>query len=300
MERLRIRHLTRYSYAREVEFNRHRLLIRPREGHDLRIEEFALSITPDHQVTWVRDVFGNSVAWIDFAAAAATLEFESEVTIQRFTPFPARTLHDPVRVPYPVVYDPLETAVVASYIATPYVSDASAVQAWLQWALVVDAADTEGTVLALCRLVHERIKYLRRDEKGVQTPAQTLERGSGSCRDMATLMMEALRQLQIGARFASGYLHGTASLAGRASTHAWTEAYLPGLGWRGFDPTIGGAISLRHVVTGVSNHPRGVMPVSGTYKGSRADFRELSVRVSTEELPCAASGDSPDRPIADR
>ena len=60
----------------EVEFNRHRLLIRPREGHDLRVEEFVLSITPDHQVTWVRDVFGNSVAWIDFAAAARdALEF---------------------------------------------------------------------------------------------------------------------------------------------------------------------------------------------------------------------------------
>ena len=81
----------------------------------------------------------------------------------------------------------------------------------------------------------------------MQGPALTLDLKSGSCRDLATLMMEAARHLGVAARFASGYLHGSASLAGRASTHAWAEVYLPTLGWRGFDPTIGSATSLGHV-----------------------------------------------------
>ena len=80
---------------------------------------------------------------------------------------------------------------------------------------------------------------------------------------MATLMMEAARLSGVAARFASGYLHGRASMAGHASTHAWAEVYLPTLGWRGFDPTIGGTTTANHIVTGVSTHPRGVMPVSG-------------------------------------
>ena len=141
---------------------------------------------------------------------------------------------------------------------------------------------------ALCELIHRSIAYQRRNQKGVQTPARTLELRSGSCRDMATLMMEAARLLGVAARFASGYLHGAASLAGRASTHAWAEIYLPLLGWQGFDPTLGSAISFNHIVTGVSSHPRGVMPVSGRFYGTPTDFQSMTVSVRTEEVPALA------------
>jgi transglutaminase-like putative cysteine protease len=108
---------------------------------------------------------------------------------------------------------------------------------------------------------------------------------------MATLMMDAARVLGIAARFASGYLDCPASVAGRASMHAWTEVYLPALGWRGYDPTLGEATSLKHVTTGVSNHPRGVMPVSGMFVGVSSDYREMIVQVTTEKLP----SDTPDQ-----
>lgn len=289
MQRLRIRHLTRYRYSRAVPLSRHRLVLRPREGHDLRIEQFALHIEPAHRITWVRDVFGNSIAWVDFNAEANTLSIEVEAVVRRFVPFPARELHDPVRVAYPVQYDALELPVITGYQSVTYVEEMPAVFAWLNQSLQVDAADAEGTALALCQLIHRTIRYRRREEKGVQSPAQTLELASGSCRDVATLMMEAARALRLGARFASGYLHGSASLAGVASTHAWCEIYLPALGWRGFDATLGTAISLCHVVTGVSNHPRGVMPVSGSFVGNRADFSGMTAQVSTEELPAQES-----------
>jgi transglutaminase-like putative cysteine protease len=145
------------------------------------------------------------------------------------------------------------------------------------------ADDAEGAVLALCRAIHDRITYRRRLEKGVQSPADTLALASGSCRDVATLMMEAARAAGLAARFASGYLHAGASLTGNASTHAWTEVYLPLLGWRGFDPTMGTAVDARHIVTGVSHHPRGVMPVSGSFDGTAADHAGLTVSVLTAE-----------------
>ena len=284
MERLHIHHVTRYDYARPVQLNRHRLVLRPRAGHDLRVEQFELHIAPDHEVTWFRDVFGNSIAWVDFLQPARQLAITADSTVARRWPFPPGRLPEPHRVPYPVAYDTIELPIVTAYVRSSFPEDAAFVGDWTRSVLRIDAGDTEGSALALCQTIHQRIRYRRREERGVQTPTQTLTLGSGSCRDLATLFMEAARGLQLGARFASGYLHGSASLAGRASTHAWTEIYLPALGWRGFDATLGAATSLHHVVTGVSNHPRGVMPVSGTYVGDSRDFVAMDVHVSTEIL----------------
>jgi len=282
--RLHIEHTTTYAYERPVTFGRHRLVLRPREGHDLRVERMYLRISPEHRLLWIRDVFGNSIALVDWLAPSDTLTIVNDVIIERFAPFPARELHDPWRVPFPPRYDPIEVGITSVYQVPGFVEDGVHVQAWLARELVADPLDAEGTMQALCMLVFKTIAYQRRTEKGVQTPARTLELKTGSCRDMATLMMEAARHLGVAARFASGYLHGHASVAGRASTHAWTEVYIPALGWRGFDPTLGTATSLKHIVTGVSSHPRGVMPVSGAFNGNRSDCRSLTVSVRTEEL----------------
>jgi transglutaminase-like putative cysteine protease len=144
-------------------------------------------------------------------------------------------------------------------------------------------------LVQLCALLHQSIQYQRRSAKGVQTPLQTLHGATGSCRDMATAMMDAARLLGLASRFASGYLHGSASMAGRASTHAWTEVYLPTLGWRGFDPTTGKETGLQHIATGVSQHPRGVMPLSGTFDGPSGAFLGMDVEVMTQEVAPAAN-----------
>jgi transglutaminase-like putative cysteine protease len=283
--RIHIEHATTYIYERAVRFGRHRLVLRPREGHDLRVEHMQLRLAPAHDVRWIRDIFGNSIALVDFLEPSTVLKIVSDVTVERLTAFPGHDLHQPWRVTFPPEYESLETAITHVYQSLTYADDAVPVQTWLRRTLTPDPADAEGTMLALCALVFRTVKYQRRSERGVQSPARTLELGTGSCRDMATLMMDAARLLGVAARFASGYLHCTASMAGHASTHAWAEVYLPTLGWRGFDPTIGAAISIRHVATGFSSHPRGVMPVSGVFIGARADYKTLEVTVKTAELP---------------
>jgi transglutaminase-like putative cysteine protease len=159
------------------------------------------------------------------------------------------------------------------------------VQEWVHGiAAAAEGADAESVVALVNRKVHEAIRYNRREAKGVQTPAETLREGTGSCRDMATLLLEALRLLGFSARFVSGYLDCRASEAGRASTHAWAEAYFPEVGWLGFDPTSGLATSAKHVVVGVSNHPRGVMPISGSFFGEPEEYLGMEVTVSTERF----------------
>jgi transglutaminase-like putative cysteine protease len=282
--RLSVVHRTTYSYSQPVTFGRHRLVLRPREGHDLRILEAQLQIEPAHELLWVRDVYGNSLGLVGFTEPASRLQIVSQVSIERSDPFPEKRFHEPWLVTWPVPYAIEELPIVDAYRHLSFPDDAGALQKWLDEGLPRRSADAEGMLLELCALVCFRIAYRRRAEKGVQSPAQTLSSGTGSCRDMATLLMDAARALGIASRFASGYLHGTASQVGRASTHAWTECYLPALGWRGFDATSGKPTGLRHVATGVSQHPRGVMPVSGSFTGAPGAFLGLEVEVLTREL----------------
>ena len=286
MPRLRIEHGTVYTYRQPVAFGRHRLVLRPREGHDLLVESMTLDIAPAHRLVWSRDVFNNSVAIVDFLEDAARLSFSSTVIVQRSVPFPRQDAAGSVRISMPVYYDSLETAVVAAYQALSYPEDLFAVKAWLQqFPDVAQSSDAEAMLLTLCSRIEKQIQYRRRYVKGVQSPAETLRLGSGSCRDMATLMMDAARSMGLSARFVSGYLDCPASEAGRAAMHAWTEVYLPVFGWHGFDPTLGEPASLKHIVVGVSHHPRGVMPISGMFTGAASDYIDMVAPVKVERIP---------------
>jgi transglutaminase-like putative cysteine protease len=238
----------------------------------------AVTVSPSATLTWTRDVFGNSVGTLDFEAPGKELRIVSDVLVTRTLPY-AHRAHDTAPTPWPPVYDPLEIAVVAAYQQPCYPSDIAAVAAWVRDHGPKRRDDIESVVRDLNHAIHQRIKYVRREEKGVLTPAQTISSGVGSCRDFATLLLDAARSLGIAARFASGYLECSAAEAGYASTHAWAEIYLPGHGWRGYDPTLGTQTTSAHVATGLSNHPRGVMPVTGSYYGSASVFRAMTVSV---------------------
>jgi transglutaminase-like putative cysteine protease len=285
MNWLRIVHETTYRYRTAVRFGPHRLVLRPREGHDVQVKDMRLEISPEFELKWSRDVFGNSVATANFLSPADHLTIRSEVLLQHTERFPLRSARPATPVPFPVEFSPLESAVAAAYQATTFPEDVARVKQWVATAINLRAVSgAEDAVAAIARTIRDTIQYRRRDAKGVQTPGETLAAGSGSCRDLATLMLEALRVIGLPARFASGYLDCAASEAGRASTHAWAEAYLPEIGWTGYDPTLGEPTSIAHVVTGVSNHPRGVMPISGTFYDQQGAYLGMTVAVQTERL----------------
>lgn len=282
MSSLRIIHETLYQYNRSIRFGTHRLVLRPREGHDLQVERMVLTIEPEYSIEWSRDVFGNSVATVDFSAEAAQLRIVSQVDILRGE-MPRLAERSRIAVSYPVIYDDLEATVAAAYLVSVYPEERGPVAVWANNAIASAAyGDAISIVSSLNQAVRQQINYNRREEKGVQSPLETLNKGTGSCRDMATLLMEGCRALGIASRFSSGYLDCAASVAGRASTHAWAEVYLAGRGWTGFDPTLGEQTSRKHIAVGLSNHPRGVMPISGRFYGSSADYLGMKVAVKLE------------------
>ena len=291
MSWMRIQHATTYRYRCEVAFTPHRLVLRPREGHDIRVEEMRLEIHPRHAAEWSRDVFGNSVATVHFLAPANELRIASQVILRQTPPFPLPALRPSAPPPYPVEYAAEEEIVAAAYRTAVFPDDLPAVLNWLKDAVDLSSCpDAESVVASVNQQLKKTIGYTRREDKGVQTPGETLRKGTGSCRDVATLFLETLRVLGFPARFASGYLDCLASEVGRASMHAWTEAYLPHIGWVGYDQSLGEKTSDRHVVVGVSNHPRGVMPVTGAFYGTQDQFVEMAVSVFTERLEVSPLG----------
>jgi transglutaminase-like putative cysteine protease len=143
------------------------------------------------------------------------------------------------------------------------------------------------------RAINRTFRYQARDMSGVQSPTVTLQKGSGSCRDFATLFIEACRSLGLAARFVSGYLLGGSLTGLGASTHAWAEVYLPGGGWKGFDPTLGLLTTTQHVPVAVSRHSEHAMPVTGSFIGPTSAFLNIEVDVRVEEIsppPFSSSG----------
>jgi transglutaminase-like putative cysteine protease len=285
MSRLRISHTTSYHYAEPVTFGMHRLVIRPREGHDVRVETLSLGLNPSGAVSWHRDIFGNSIALVSFSEPADLLEFSSVTVIFRREHSSHRGLLDVLPVRYPVRYSNIEAPVAMGYLSSVYRDEADELRDWTMRTFRPRTGD-DAVPLAheVNRWIFRSIRYRRREQRGVQSPLETLRLGSGSCRDMATLLLESTRSLQLAGRFASGYLDGVASRAGQAVTHAWTEIYFPEHGWFGCDPTLGEGTTDRHIVCGVSSHPRGVMPVSGSYAGRSNSYLSMNVTVSIQPV----------------
>lgn len=269
MSRIRILHTTTYRYLKPVVFGVHRLVVRPREGHDLQVENLLLRINPPGAASWHRDIYGNSIALVTFSEPSDLLEFSSEATVFRRDHSAPRGLLEAHPETMPVRYSALEEPLVRAYVQSVFPDEADRLRRWARQTFSLQRGDdaVQG-VDEINRWIHRSIRYRRREDRGVQSPLETLARESGSCRDMATLLLEIVRTLKLAGRFASGYLESSASFAGRASTHAWMEVYFPEHGWFGCDPSSGEGTSKKHIVTGVSSHPRGVMPVSGVYSGS--------------------------------
>jgi transglutaminase-like putative cysteine protease len=121
-------------------------------------------------------------------------------------------------------------------------------------------------LLALCARLAGQIQYAVRDRGDAFPASQTLAEGKGACRDTALLFMEACRAMGLASRFVSGYAEGYVQ-QGRRDLHAWAEVYLPGGGWRGYDPSMGIAVVDRHVAVSAGSVPALAAPLVGTFVG---------------------------------
>ena len=269
MPRLSIRHETRYEYERPVGFGRHRLMVRPRDGHSLRLLDASLELSPPGSTRWTYDALGNCVCWFQPSGQAPLLKIVSELGLERY-PASLAPIDDPHST-FPVIYEASDRIVLAPY-AMPSEEDSDGmVLSWIRGLIGPPGEPVLTFIQRMNQTIHDGFKYGERNAEGVQSPSQTLRSHSGACRDFAWLMVEALRNLGFACRFVSGYLYdpaqGGGQVRGGASMHAWCEVFLPGLGWSEFDPTNGLAESADLIPVAIARVPGDAAPISGTLVG---------------------------------
>ncbi len=264
-----------------MQLESHFLRLRPRESHELRIESSILQITPAATLRWSRDVEDNSVAIATFKTPARQLAIESEIIIQQYNEAPLDFLVADYAMNYPFAYTPEDWIVLAPYTNFAEHTVRNELAEWLApiWK-PGDLFQTYSLLKNLSTYIHRTLSYQLREEPGVQTVTETLSYGTGSCRDFAHLFIEAARHFGFASRFVSGYLHAPPSAVNFGATHAWAEVYLPGAGWKGFDPTIGEIVGTDHIVVAVSRLPESVPPISGSFVGLPGASLDVGVWVS--------------------
>lgn len=279
---LKVRHVLDYTYNKPVLLDPHVLYLYPKSYPHQRVLHYALRIDPlPSRIISNVDAEGNVQQVIYFAFPTDHLSVEATMTLRSdffnvfdFVIYPFENKNIPFQ------YSERSLKYLSPYLnrleVTPYIEQfARQIAMQVQWGTVPFLTE-------LSRHINANFVYQPRLE-GQAFPAETTLRGqTGSCRDFAGLFIAACRSLGLAARFVSGYLYGT--FAHAHELHAWAEVYLPGAGWRGFDPTEGRAVINNHVCLGASGDNDLLAPVMGTYRGNATSGLTTQVEIKEVDI----------------
>ena len=285
---LTIRHRTSYRYARPVWLQPHRMMLCPRGQHDLRLLTTELRCVPPAAIDWTQDVFGNLIATASFAESAQTLTIDSRMVVEHSAAaWPVFTIA-PSAHQFPFTYSDADIVDLGGMRLPHYPQAADRVGAWVAQFRGTGPTDTLTLLKTINTAIATSLAYRVREEEGTQSPDETLDQGSGSCRDFATLFIEAVRHLGFGAHAVSGYLQPELPGDQHGTTHAWAEVYLPCAGWIPFDPTHGRMGGAGLIPVAVAGNIARIHPLRGSYLGAPEDFIDLQVEVTVETSGASA------------
>lgn len=264
--RFEISHEIKYRYSSPVFFEPHTLFLRPREDPTQKLFNFEITLDPLPVLsTWEMDAFGNQPyrAWFQGLSDHFTIRVKSDVEVVRTNPFDY--LLDATCQELPVRYNAETKSTLMPYqIKNP---PAPATESFSK--MIAERVDrqTSPFLFELCREIAAEFKIIHRAEGEPWPAAETLEKRTGSCRDLSMLFIECCRAQGLAARFTSGYYEGDPE-SPEKELHAWCEVYLEGGGWRGFDPTAGLAVAETHIPIAAGNTSKMVAPVTGAFRGN--------------------------------
>lgn len=274
MARFAIRHVTSYRYSKPVFLEPHILRLRPRCDWRQRLLSYSLRIDPEPAgLSWGLDAFGNERAQVWFNGLTERLEAAVEATVETLSDNPFDYLPAMEAQRLPPVFPPEETPALMPYLPRRYpCAGPDDPLGALVAGLTAARPNVPDFLWALNSRLFSTLEKIERAEPGELSPRELLASGRGACRDAAVLFMEACRMLGIPARYVSGYQAGDPEVE-TGELHAWVEAYTPGGGWRGFDPTHGLAAAAHHVILACAATPAQTAPIAGSFRATGATAR---------------------------
>ncbi|WP_374439371.1 transglutaminase family protein [Pseudomonas panipatensis] len=276
-----LQHVTHYRYDRAVNLGPQLVRLRPAPHSRTRILGYSLKVQPGkHFINWQQDPQGNYLARLVFPEQTRELRIEVDLVAEMAVFNPFDFFLEPYAERIPFDYGADEQRELAPYLAC---LPATPLFAAYLAGLDREPRPSVDYLVELNQRLARDVRYLIRLEPGVQTPEQTLQLASGSCRDSAWLLVQLLRHLGLAARFVSGYLiqltADQKALDGPSGTevdftdlHAWCEVYLPGAGWIGLDPTSGLFAGEGHIPLACSPEPSSAAPISGAVDPCDVEF----------------------------
>lgn len=286
---LQIRHVTTYRYDKAVYCEPLTIRLRPRNDSFQRLERFRLRIQPEPTgITHFQDLHGNDVTRCWFKGFTANLTVTTECVVETLLNNPFNFLMAPEAVTLPLRHCD-QSNPLWNYFAAP-MTDSDVLRRLASEVLQESGGDTLAFLTQLTGRIYRDCETVVRQEGAAYDPETTWQQRSGACRDQAILFNEICRLVGLPARFVSGY--GYSDFRDERHLHAWSEVYLPGAGWRGFDPTIGLAVSDRHVAVAATRDSADAAPTSGTYRGNGVTST-LETQVMIERLDDPTIGGVP-------
>ena len=282
--KLGLRYQTTYRYEEPVGFSPHDVRLFPRSDRFGRVRRLDFSTTPKATVRYWRDIFENIVASCYFPERSKELSFKLAINLDLDEKDPFHFILDREAVELPFEYEDRVAELLAPY-RKRRVKENLPLPGW-QAPTGKKPRGTVETLVELNKRLHECIGYERREEGGALSPVETLKRGRGACRDVSVLLAEMLRQMGLAARLTSGYLRESDSETKRAegSLHAWTETFLPGAGWVGFDATNGVLANHNFIAAAVGLTPADITPIDGVYFHSKRVPAEMTSKLELLNL----------------
>ena len=288
---LEIKHVTTYQYRNPVKFGAHRAMFLPRPAARGRLLSWSAKTNLHSRTRWVSDGLSNNVTEIEFDEAGKELTFTFQF---RGIHFGGESVEqfalEPRAERVPVQYTPDEWTDLIGFMR-PHAEDPDvSVAAWASSFVAEGGNRTIDVLVRMLDTFRDTFSYQARVTEGTLSPRELLQSKSGTCRDYAWLMIEALRRLGFAARFVTGYIYdaaldgGAAGTTGSGATHAWVQVFLPGAGWMNYDPTNHINAGFDLIPVAIARYPGQAIPLAGSWSGNANDYLGMSINVAVHKL----------------